>query len=270
LADSSGNPLTGKYNLEFRVYDVPTGGVPLWTEMWTGGNAVDVSDGLFNVMLGSIDNTLASAIEGYDELYLGITVGTDSEMEPRVQLGSVPFSMQAMTVPDGSVTTGKIADGAVTTVKLDIDSGLTVNGGITLTGTLDGPTSHWADYRAYIRFLKEDGVTAADLCPEGGTPVGVVAPKQSLEWTTGNEICQHNTHGTTETACINVHQIAPCGSIIGNYYPYSAEPCSEAFSGKWAPFYWWDAQPASTDVSIYILRQGIGCFGVKYACCTTP
>ena len=50
LADSSGNPLTGKYNLEFRIYDVPAGGVPLWTEMWTGANAVDVSDGLFNVM----------------------------------------------------------------------------------------------------------------------------------------------------------------------------------------------------------------------------
>ena len=33
LADSSGNPLTGKYNLEFRIYDVPTGEVPLWTGM---------------------------------------------------------------------------------------------------------------------------------------------------------------------------------------------------------------------------------------------
>jgi hypothetical protein len=117
LADSAGNPLTGKVSLEFRIYDVPTGGTPLWTEMWTGGNAVDVSDGLFNVMLGSIDNTLADSIEGHDELYLGITVGTDSEMEPRVQLGSVPFSMQAMTVPDRSITTAKIADGAVTQVK---------------------------------------------------------------------------------------------------------------------------------------------------------
>jgi hypothetical protein len=95
LADSAGNPLTDKYNMEFRLYDVPTGGVPLWTEMWTGANAVDVSDGLFNVMLGSIDNTLALSIENHDELYLGITVGTDSEMAPRVQLGSVPFAMVA-------------------------------------------------------------------------------------------------------------------------------------------------------------------------------
>jgi hypothetical protein len=119
LADSAGSPLTGYYNLEFRIYDVPTGGVPLWEEFWTGGNSVQVSDGLFNVMLGSINNTLASAIEGHDELYLGITVGTDSEMTPRVQLGSVPFAMQALfaNVPDGSITTEKIADGAVTQAK---------------------------------------------------------------------------------------------------------------------------------------------------------
>jgi hypothetical protein len=114
LADSSGNPLTATVSMEFRIYDVPTGGVPLWTEMWTGSNAVEVSDGLFNVMLGSINNTLAESIEGHDELYLGITVNTDSEMQPRVQLGSVPFSMQAMTALDGSITTEKIASGAVT------------------------------------------------------------------------------------------------------------------------------------------------------------
>ena len=95
LADADGNPITGKVNMELRIYDVPTGGTPLWEEYRTGGNAVDVSDGLFNVMLGSINNTLAEAIAGHDELYLGITVGTDSEMEPRVQLGSVPFSMIA-------------------------------------------------------------------------------------------------------------------------------------------------------------------------------
>ena len=139
LADSSGNPLTDKVNIEFRIYDVPAGGVPLWTEMWTGGNAVDVSDGLFNVMLGSIDNTLASAIEGQDELYLGITVGTDSEMEPRVQLGSVPFSFQAqeaLTVPDGSVTTAKLNNGAVTTAKLNIDNGLDMSGDLTVNGRI--------------------------------------------------------------------------------------------------------------------------------------
>ena len=119
LADSGGNPLTGMYNLEFRIYDVPSVGTPLWEAFWTGGNSVQVSDGLFNVMLGSIETDLAASIEGYDELYLGITVDTDAEMEPRVQLGSVPFAMSAQSLV-GQVTTEQIEDGAVTTGKLDI------------------------------------------------------------------------------------------------------------------------------------------------------
>lgn len=122
LADVNGNPLTGVYNLEFRLYVVPAGGAPLWEEFWTGGNSVQVSDGLFNVMLGSLNPALVSAIEGQGDLFLGITVGTDSEMVPRVQLGSVPFAMQSLTVPDGSITSAKIANGAITSEKLDASS----------------------------------------------------------------------------------------------------------------------------------------------------
>jgi hypothetical protein len=79
----------------------------------SGGNAVNVSDGLFSVMLGSIQTNLASVVQGHDTLYLGITVGTDSEMSPRVQLGSVPFSIWSLSVADDSITAAKIAAGAV-------------------------------------------------------------------------------------------------------------------------------------------------------------
>ena len=118
LADAAGAPLTGTYNMIFRLYDAATGGTPLWSEPWTGSNGVRVSDGLFNVMLGTITPIPASLITGNASLWLGIEVGTDGEMTPRVQLGSVPYAVQALTVPDGSVTTGKIADGAVTSRKL--------------------------------------------------------------------------------------------------------------------------------------------------------
>ena len=125
LADADGNPVTDTVNMVFRLYGQASGGGPLWEEQWTGSNGVQVSDGLFNVMLGSLNPIPQDVITGHDNLFLGITAGTDDEMTPRVQLGSVPFAVQALTIPDGSVTTEKIADGAVTQAKLK--SGTVVN-----------------------------------------------------------------------------------------------------------------------------------------------
>jgi len=126
LADKSGAPLTQTVNIIFRLYSVASGGSPLWEEQWTGSNSVQVSDGLFNVMLGSLAPIAQSVITGNSNLFLGITVGTDSEMSPRVQLGSVPFATQALTVPDKSITKAKLAadvnleppDGSITTAKI--------------------------------------------------------------------------------------------------------------------------------------------------------
>ena len=139
LADASGNPLTGTYNMIFRLYEAASSGAPLWTEQWTGSNGVKASDGLFNVMLGSLTPIPTSLVTDHASLFLGITVGTDDEMTPRVQLGSVPFAVQALTVPDGSVTTGKIADGVVMQAKLGADVSLTPpDGSVTTAKIADG------------------------------------------------------------------------------------------------------------------------------------
>jgi len=108
LADANGAPLTETVNMSFRLYNAAAGGAPLWEEQWTGTTSVQVSDGLFNVMLGSVSPIPQEVITGNSNLFLGITVGTDSEMSPRVQLGSVPFATQALTVPDGSITSRKV------------------------------------------------------------------------------------------------------------------------------------------------------------------
>ncbi|MBP7963350.1 MAG: hypothetical protein KBG20_15855 [Caldilineaceae bacterium] len=123
LADSAGTPLTETLNMSFRLYAQASGGTSLWTEQWTGSNGVQVSDGLFNVMLGSLEPISQNIITGNDNLFLGITAGTDGEMSPRVQLGSVPFAVQALTVPDGSITTEKLnlADGLDVTGSLQVD-----------------------------------------------------------------------------------------------------------------------------------------------------
>ncbi|MFZ1754032.1 MAG: hypothetical protein WAU10_09820 [Caldilineaceae bacterium] len=136
LADSGGNPLTTTVNMTFRLYNASTGGSPLWSEDWTGPNGVQVSDGLFNVMLGSLTAIPQSVISGNPTLFLGITAGTDDEMAPRVQLGSVPFAVQALTVPNGSVTTSKLADKSVTQAKLGTDVSLVPPDGSITTAKL--------------------------------------------------------------------------------------------------------------------------------------
>lgn len=105
LTNASNTPLTGSYNMTFRLYSASSGGSALWTEQW---NNVQVASGLFNVLLGSTTAIPQNVITGNNTLWLGITVGSDGEMTPRVQLGSVPFATQALTVPDGSITTAKL------------------------------------------------------------------------------------------------------------------------------------------------------------------
>ncbi len=148
LADSGGNPLTTTVNMTFRLYSAATGSLPLWSEDWTGSNGVQVSDGLFNVMLGSLTTIPQSVISGSPTLFLGITAGTDDEMAPRVQLGSVPFAVQALTVPNGSVTTAKIADGAVTQAKL-ADGGFRIPIHSANTTTVNWPVTT-CDNKDYI------------------------------------------------------------------------------------------------------------------------
>jgi hypothetical protein len=96
----------------FRFYATATGGTPLWEEQWTGSNGVRVSDGLFNVMLGSLSQLPIAQFTNSQSLFLGITVGTDDEMVPRVQLGSVPFAVVAQRLqnpPVSPMTAGVLA-----------------------------------------------------------------------------------------------------------------------------------------------------------------
>jgi len=65
------------------------------------------------VMLGNLIPISQNVFTENANLWLGITVGTDDEMLPRVQIGNVPFAVQANTVIDGSITAEKLAEGAI-------------------------------------------------------------------------------------------------------------------------------------------------------------
>src|SRR5688572_10706176 len=76
------NNVTPGLEVKFAIYADPSGGTALWQE--TQNLAVD--DGYFSALLGDAANggtALPADLFDGSVLYLGVTIGSDSEMSPR-------------------------------------------------------------------------------------------------------------------------------------------------------------------------------------------
>src|SRR5262245_41236751 len=93
---STGQPLTGPEQVLFRLYDVaiPGGAIVLWQELQT----VAFLNGNYRIVLGTDPlNPLFHDLFASSQVDLGITIGTDEELQPRLRLNSVPFAFEALT-----------------------------------------------------------------------------------------------------------------------------------------------------------------------------
>jgi hypothetical protein len=123
LCDAAGQPRPDAwYTVTFRLYDVETGGTALWTEE----RSTYTTRGLFSLRLGKY--VPFGATVTFDRSYwLGIQVGSEAELSPRIPLTTAPYSFTAAkadtanyaaSVSDGAVSTSTIMDGAVTGAKV--------------------------------------------------------------------------------------------------------------------------------------------------------
>jgi len=124
LYDSSGNALTGSYNMRFSIVNSGTGSSSVIWGPETHSN-VQVVRGLFSVTLGE-SSPISPSVFDEPSLYLRIEIAnppTSSNyelMSPSTAIVSVGSAFKAIeaqtaaTVSDGSITAGKIAAGAVT------------------------------------------------------------------------------------------------------------------------------------------------------------
>lgn len=142
LFTAGGAAVNANVGLTFRLYNVQSGGTALWTEAHSGANAVPVSNGLFNVSLGSI-TPIPSSVWNNSAVYLGVQVEGDSaELSPRELIGSVPFARYAANVPQvlGSImcdNCGNLTEG-VSESKWVTVKGATVDDLIQVTVTTTG------------------------------------------------------------------------------------------------------------------------------------
>ena len=93
---TTGEPVPdGSYDVVFKIYDVQSGGTKLWqgTHSTGNGNPVQVTNGVFSVILGSgTANALdASLFDGADR-WLETAIGTET-LSPRQRITSVAYSI---------------------------------------------------------------------------------------------------------------------------------------------------------------------------------
>ena len=131
LKDDNGQPLTGQVKLEFRIYNVVTGGTVMWSEV---RNQVNVNNGLFNVLLGSVTSFPQTIFRSAGERFLEIVVD-DNALPKRFQITSVAYALKSGItddVGDNSITGVKIQDGQIVrslnslTDKVNIGAGANV------------------------------------------------------------------------------------------------------------------------------------------------
>jgi len=115
LTNAAGVPVNGAVQMVFRIYDAESGG----TELWNEAHNVTVNHGVYNVVLGAsslLPNPITLSFN--QPYYLGIKVGADSEMTPRIPLTSVGYAYRAKTVESvgshthsgGDITTGTVLE----------------------------------------------------------------------------------------------------------------------------------------------------------------
>jgi hypothetical protein len=119
LTDDSGNPLTGTYDITFKIYNASSEGDERWAETQTD---VAVTDGLFNVILGG------ATVGGMDlnfseEYWLEITVEGEL-MGERMRFTSVGYAYRALVADSSAVAAsggGWVDDGAVVRLHTSTD-----------------------------------------------------------------------------------------------------------------------------------------------------
>lgn len=110
LFDAGGVPETGAVDVQFALYSAASGGNPVWSEVIT---SLALDDGYFSAELGSVV-AIPDELLDSPSLFLGITVGNDSEMTPRAEVRSVPYAIRAGDVRgDIHPSSVSIGDGLV-------------------------------------------------------------------------------------------------------------------------------------------------------------
>jgi hypothetical protein len=172
LSGSGGDVVDdGIYVIHFKLYNATDPSTALWAETQN----VAVVNGVFNAILGSV-NPLELPFD--EQYYLGIAIGNEDELSPRIALTSSAYSFRAYSLVNNAVKTENIADGAVTLRKLNPENAsegqiLVYNG--SEIGWQDSPQEGGELTLPYSGSVDDNGAAFAIVNTGSGTVIGAIA-----------------------------------------------------------------------------------------------
>jgi len=188
---TGGTAAAGTFMMTFSIYAAATAGTALWSETQN----VTVTNGIFNVLLGSATAFPRNLFTGTGDRYLGIKVGTDSEMTPRFRLVSAAYAIRASqtdtaqvaktamsaTPAPNSVTSAVIVDGTVSNADLAdnaVNSAKIAANAVTMSKILDGAVTSAKISSSQV--VKSINTLKDDVTIAGGTNVTISSTGNTL------------------------------------------------------------------------------------------
>lgn len=190
------------YVITFNIYDIDTGGSPLWTETQT----VPVRAGIMNVVLGDL---VPLGLDFDEPYWLGVTIGAGTELSPRTELTGAPYALNAKMVrgtenlfpSSGDVGIGTTAPGYPLHVVTDDIRGISLDGTAAGAWSLIRINAAGIGSNPGIEYYKEGALKAVTyvgsgfdyrirvgvdeaLTIEGGTNdvgIGTIEPEERLD-----------------------------------------------------------------------------------------
>jgi site-specific recombinase XerD len=179
LTDANNNPITAETPLRFSLYnnEFSSGSAMLWQETQT---ITPDKNGQFTTTLGQKSPMSSDTFTNNPNLFLGMTIGKESELKPRQQLATLGLSKNAEQVGGLIPITENGAGTSNVLLALDSAGNLTIGGTASPTFQATGGSFTLSGKTLILKTTSNNNI---ELSPDGN---GIIDLKKPIQNTTNN------------------------------------------------------------------------------------